>query len=485
MNKTIDREVLTPATGILQYRPAFLWLTGCALAGLAMAFLFDDSCQLDGGVHYLFAKWAWKHHELFVGVWSRPLYTLLYSIPALAGYRAARLFTVLICLAIGWQTWRMAADLKIERAPLAIAFVWLQPSFFLFCADNMTEPVFALTFIIALRLHHRGRFRAGMLVASLLILARPEGLFLGLLWGIWVIANQGLKFAINLPLLAVGSFIWWATAWLITGDPLFIKNNWPPNWPLTGTVYGAAGLLAYPIRLPEITGLLLVVPFLYGLVSSLKLREYFTLTSTFLLIFILHTILRAYGLLGSAGYPRYMIAISPAIAIITLTGWNRIASSFSRLPGKISICSAVVIIAFSAFGNFLYADGAEWSRDARAISDAYQWFRNHPQPITRLIWSEPYACILFDRDPWENPVFTGNRDDNLELLRNSPSGTVAVWDLRVGPKSNGLIVDDFEKAGFLRLYSRSFLLEGYILERPWFGYGGPRRQEIFLLYKTK
>src|SRR5262245_65766579 len=60
-----------------------LWLTGCALAGLAMAFLFDDSCQLDGGVHYLFAKWAWKHLEWFVGVWSRWLYTLVYSFSAL------------------------------------------------------------------------------------------------------------------------------------------------------------------------------------------------------------------------------------------------------------------------------------------------------------------------------------------------------------------------------------------------------------------
>jgi hypothetical protein len=479
------RSLLHPSSFILypSSLSSSLWLTGCAFAGLAMAFLFDDSCQLDGGMHYLFARWAWKHLELFVGVWSRPSYTLLYSIPALAGYRIARIFTVLICLAIGWQTWRMAADMKLERAPLAIAFVWLQPSFFLFCADNMTEPVFALTFIIALRLHHRGSVRTGMLVASLLILSRPEGLFLGLLWGIWVIAGRGFKSIIDLPLLAAGSFIWWAVAWLITGDPLFIKNNWPPNWPMTGTIYGAAGLLAYPIRLPEIAGLFLVVPFLYGLYISIKRREYFILSSTFLLIFILHTILRAYGLLGSAGYPRYMIAISPAIAIITLIGWNRISNFFSHLPGKIRFCTAVVIIALSAFVNVLYVDGAEWSRDAHAIGTAHRWYKNNPQPITRLIWSQPYACILFEGDPWENPVFTDNRDENLELLRNSPRGTMVVWDSRVGPKSKGLKVDDIEKAGYVRLYSQSFLLEGYILNRSWFGYGGPRYQEIYLLYK--
>ena len=68
-----------------------------------MLFLFDDSCQQDGGQHYLFARQAWVHHELFVGVWSRPLYTSVYAFPALIGYRAARTLTVLICLAISYQ----------------------------------------------------------------------------------------------------------------------------------------------------------------------------------------------------------------------------------------------------------------------------------------------------------------------------------------------------------------------------------------------
>src|SRR5262245_2863216 len=164
---------------------AHLWLIVCALAGVAMLFLFDDSCQQDGPQHYLFARWAWVHHELFVGVWARPLYTSIYAFPALIGYRAARLLTVLICLAISYHTWRLAEDLRIDRVPLSIPLVWLQPSFFLFCTDNMTEPIFALVFVIALRLHHRGRLKAGMVVASLMVLARPEGFFLGALWGFW------------------------------------------------------------------------------------------------------------------------------------------------------------------------------------------------------------------------------------------------------------------------------------------------------------
>src|SRR5262249_26442955 len=263
---------------------------------------------------------------------------LLYAFPAMVGHQTTKLFSVLVCLVIAHQTWRLATDLKIERAPLAIALLWLQPMFFLYCADTMTEPVFALVYVLALQLHQLGRVKAGMIIASLTILARPEGFFLCALWGIWVLAKarpmdgkiwslSRLSFdaASSILLLVTGAFIWWLAALIITGDPIFIRNNWPPNWSLTGSLYGTA---TYPIRLPEIVGLFMLPPFLYGLIHLLKQRKLFTITSTFLLLFILHTILRAYGLLGSAGYPRYMLSVSPAIALITLVGWNQLATLF-------------------------------------------------------------------------------------------------------------------------------------------------------------
>jgi hypothetical protein len=478
-----------------------------------MLFLFDDSCQMDGGQHYLFARWAWAHHELFVGVWSRPLFTFLYAFPSFVGFRAARGLTVLICLATAWQTWRLAEDLKLRRAPLSIVLLFLQPSFFLFCADTMTEPIFALVYAVALRLHHRDWVKTGMVVASLMILARPEGLFLGILWGIWVLriattqaisANQSTNWmqgvfrftksairnpqsAIQLFLLATGSVLWWLTAWWITGDPLFIKHNWPNNWPLTGTVYGAHGLIAFPSRLPEIAGLCLLPVFIYGLVWLLRQRQLFTITSSFLLLFVLHTILRAYGLLGSAGYPRYLVAISPAIALITLSGWNEMSRFFAHVSRPVRMGCAAVLLMTSAWVNFVYADGAEWSRDAKAINAVHSWFQlqtDKPQ-ILRFIWSKPYACILFARDPWENPAFTHNHERDLKLLSEMPAGTLALWDERVGPKEYGLRASDFQAAGFELMYSQSFQLQGYILDRSWFGFGGTRQQTIYLLYKRK
>jgi hypothetical protein len=465
---------------------AWLWLAACALTTAALVWLFPDSCQQDGGHHYLFARWAWTHPELLVGVWSRPLFTLLYSLPAQRGYPAAKLFSALISLFTAWQAFRLAEEMKLARAPLIVPLLFLQPSFFLLCADTLTEPLFALIFVSALRLHLRGRVKAGMLAASTLILARPEGVFLGALWGVWVLLDQrdGRAWWRRWPstlLLASGALLWWLAAWLLTGDPLFIKHNWPMQQPLTGTSYGQGAWWSYAVRLPEIAGLWLLPPFLYGLARLLAQRKLGALTSTFLLFFALHSVLRAHGLLGSAGYPRYFVAISPAIALITLAGWNELAARFAHRHRRIKTACAALILAISAYTCFLYMDGAEWIRDARAVAEMHARFL--AQPVRRLIWSQAYMCIRFDRDPWEKPVFADNHTDNLRLLRESPGGTLVFWDERIGPAWHRLTPADFEAAGYRRLQSQAYTLRGYLLTHSWFGYGGPRRQSLHLLYK--
>ena len=129
---------------------------------------------------------------------------------------------------------------------MAIPLLFLQPSFFLLSSTVLTETLFALVFVIALRLHLSGRIRVGMIVASLLILVRPEGFFIGVLWGVWVlrIADCGLRIAESprlsesanglnvvaivgansalairnpqLLLLATGMILWWLAAYLIS-----------------------------------------------------------------------------------------------------------------------------------------------------------------------------------------------------------------------------------------------------------------------------
>jgi Gpi18-like mannosyltransferase len=178
-------------------RHALAWLAVFAAAGAALVLLYHDADQQDSGYHFLFARWAHRHPQYFISVWARPLFTLLYFPFAQFGYAAAKFLTVIISLGTAWQTFRLARQIKFDRAEMAIPLLFLQPSFFLLSSTVLTETLFALVFVIALRLHLSGRIKAGMIVASLLILVRPEGFFIGVLWGVWVlrIADCELRIA--------------------------------------------------------------------------------------------------------------------------------------------------------------------------------------------------------------------------------------------------------------------------------------------------
>jgi hypothetical protein len=468
---------------------ARLALAICGVAGVVLAFLYPDSYQQDGGHHYLFARFAWTHPELFVGVWSRPLFTFLYSVPAQFGYPAAKLFTLALCLLTADQTVRLAEKLGLPRAPLVVVLLFLQPAFLMIAADTMTEPLFALVFVVAVRLHIAGRIRTAMVVASLMILARPEGFFLGILWGVWVLADarDPRAWPRRLPatlLLLTGVVTWWLAAWFVTGDPLFIKHNWPANWGVSSAWYGVGPIWTYVARLPEIAGPLLGPAFLTGMALLVVQRRLVVVTSPILVLFVVHSMLRTFGWFGSAGYPRYFVCVSPAIAIVTLMGWNAISDWIGRVRPAWRRPAGAVVLAASTIVCVFYVDLAGfYGRDARAVREMHEWFRDHPRPISRLVWSQAYMAIVFDRDPWEKPVLSSDRAASLATLRASPPGTLVFWDGETGPAWHGLSANDIESAGYERLRSQSYRLDGWLRGSRWLATWTLRSQEMHLFYK--
>ena len=469
-------------------RRAWLWLAFWTLAGAAFALAFPKGADQDSGYHYIKARWAFVHPLMFVDVWARPLFTTLYAIPAQAGVLATKLFTLLLGLVTAWQSWRLAEALGVRRPSTVIALLFLQPVFFLFCADTMTEPLFALVFVTALRLHHGGRVRAGMLVASLMILARPEGFFLGLLWGVWALVDRRdprpwWKRIPSTGLLATGFVAWWAAALVMTGDPLFIRNNWPGIWSATGVTYARGSIWGFAMRMPEIAGPILLLPFLAGLVTTLRNRVFATITSAFLVIFVVHSLLLATGRFGSTGFPRYLICVAPATAILALVGWRALEDALrSRLP-RIAPAVGAAALAASGFLSVVYVDAMPQPRDAGAMAGLVEEFNKQPVPYMRLAWSQAYMCALFDRDPVENPTWSAVRGENLARLKELPEATLVSWDRTIGPSWFHLEVEDFEAAGFRRLASRkerlTARLSGFAKGIP----GVSTEQELVLLYR--
>ena len=480
----------------LDWQPV-VWLAVLGAIAVALVLLYPDSSSADGGTHFLQARWAWRagHRSLLVDVWGRPLFTLIYSLPALLGYRAAKLFTVAISLACAWETWRVAKLLRFERPALVLPLLFLQPTFLGVVPETMTEPLFGLVFIVALRLHLEGRVRAGAVIASLLPLARPEGPFLVALWGVWILLDSRLPgtWWRRIPttfLLATGMILWWLAALAITRDPLWIRHNAP--WTLTSATASHGSFWLYWGMRWEILGPQLWRVFIVGMAALLIRRRALELPSAVLVIFLLHSTMWAKGLMNTEGFARYITCTAPAIALITLAGWNVIADALSWLMRSlgaarargavIAILSAIVLLR-SGWYALTYVDGQEGSRASWAMQDSYQWFRAHPRPVRELAWSRPYMAILFDWDIWRNLKWTNDREHNLALIRSAPSGTLLFWDDATGPDWYHLTASDFPSAGFTRLQSKSYDLFPLISHESWNHGLAPRHEAMHLFYK--
>jgi len=256
---------------------------------------------------------------------------------------------------------------------------------------------------------------------------------------------------------------------------------------------GTGPLWWYAALLPLIVGLPLVVPFLVGLRRLIRKREFAHGTSAFLTLFALHSLMFTRGWFGSAGYARYFVCVSPAIALITLAGWNALAERGAKFFDVSKPAVAALVLFASTLTCLLYVDGIRFTRDARGAEEMLAWLhRQRPEflepgsgAVSRLISSQAYARIQLDRDPWERPNFSADRQNNLNLIRRSPARTLVLWDEETGPKWFGLRAEDFEAAGYERLQSQDFNLEGWFVRLRWDHWGGPRRQRMHWLYKPQ
>lgn len=457
------------------------WLMAFALIGIALVFLYRDADQQDAGYHFLFARWAWQEPWYLIGVWTRPLFTLVYSLPAQFGYPAAKLFTLALCLATGFQVYKLALDLGLERAQLAVPFLMLQPAYFLLVTETQTESLFAFLLVIALRLDFRGYTRTGRIAASLLILVRPEGFFIALIWGVWTLLDvrngkTWIGRAVETIWLACGVVIWWLAAWTISGDPLWIGHDWPGDWEVTRAANGRGPIWWYLILLPMVVGPVLLPLFALGLHRLMTRRQFLLGVGSFLMLFAAHSVMFWRGWFGAAGYARYLVCVSPAIAIITLVGWNQVANRIGRVTASVAALVSLVICVY-------YVDGYRFTRDSRAIDEMVIWLHTQPLPISRLVFSQSYMCIRLDCSPLNRVLLTADVEQNLEVLRESPGPTLVFWDAEVGPKFYGLEARDFEACGYRRLRSQAYHLEGWFFRIPWRYHGGPRLQEMHLFYR--
>jgi len=405
----------------------------CTLIAISILIFFEGTGkEADSISHYLYAKFAFKHPELLLNHWAKPVFTFLAAPFAQMGLIGIKIFNSLCALGTAYFTIRIAKFEKLKLPGLAALFYFIFPLSFLTTFSGLTEPLFALFLTAGIFLCYQQNYVLASLLLSFSPFIRSEGiLFIGL-FGIYFSAKKLYK---ELLILFIGHIFLALIGWIYHGNPIWVIDEIP--YAELDSPYGSGSFTHFFKQLNGAIGIPLYILFWVGMLHVIiqttinkRFKEplFMLLVMGFLCFFLAHTFFWQFGLFNSMGLRRVFAAITPLMALIALVGFHQ----FSKLLGEkyksgLQIVLILLIFAFPFSGN---RAAVEWSKlnlspaQQNAVQ-AVKLIRSKNLDGRRMIYTDPYLAVLFNHDPFD-------REKRLILSpvgwEEWKSGDLVIWD---------------------------------------------------------
>jgi len=421
-----------------------------AAAGLfSEGFLEGDACT-----HYLYARFAFDEPHLMTNVWGRPFCTIIYALPAVLGRRAGvRIFSMIIAVAAGLLTARIAARQGHRHPELALIFLLGQPLVFLHSFSELTELPFVLLMAGAFLAYQRRQWLLLAVLAGLMPTARPEGFIM--------LAGAALALVLHgawcyLPLLVAPLGIWSHAGWYLTGPYSYPWYRWlPEQWPYSSTSsYQAGHLLHFVASLPAVISPLVFPALLAGIILTIRGTEGPTTTApaarpwqrlwqalfgpdhrrrcdvliALLALFVLagHSFLYWRGMWSSNGELRYMLVVAPMWALLAAKGWEWV---FQRMSWRRPVMWAGLAVLFPAVINLFYrVVPVQLTFESQRARDMARWY------AAQCPWRDRYSRLMApDREIYYHlDLSPSNWDRSAEYypptIEKDHKGIILIWD---------------------------------------------------------
>jgi hypothetical protein len=263
--------------------------------------------------------------------WVRPLFALLYFLPARIGLFAVNFQALLLSLLTAWLVFKTAKEMKLAVPQLSIVFLIFQPFWWGTSAQAVTEPLAGLIIAASLYFHTTKRWELFALMGGFLPLARLE---LIVLLPLWVIVLWRKKEFIRFPFLTLPGLLW-----LVAGSLHFGA----PTWLFSSThAYGTGPFSWYFERYIYIAG----APVLYFVwLALLKSRRAEFRHGLFFSAFFLYILIFWKADIGSVGFLRHLVVISPVAALLANEGFSKWLDKKDRL----SLFASSALITITTF----------------------------------------------------------------------------------------------------------------------------------------
>lgn len=325
------------------------------MVGIGLFYLFilwhfngtgDDG---DSIFHFLYAKYAFKHPELFLHHWAKPIFVLLASPFAQFGFIGLQVFNVLLSLGNVWLVTSVARRLGYSFSIVGGFFQAMSPLALVLAFSGLTEPLFAFLCLCGLYFFLSERKVIALIVISFLPFVRTEGvLFLGLM-AMVVVWEREWKV---LPLLLLGFLFYAVIGGIVSNDFLWFFHQMP--YTQGASHYGHGRIFHFVDQLFYVVGLPFYFFLIIGLFAGLwqfiqgRLRviEVSFIYGGFVGYVIAHSLFWYFGIFDSMGLKRVLVGVLPLASFIALNGLNWIVSFLGGKKQKIQFVFWIGLLVF-------------------------------------------------------------------------------------------------------------------------------------------
>ncbi len=449
-----------------------LLLAFYAVAGIVTMYLFDGTGDSgDSIMHYLFARYAPAHPELYFDHWAKPVFVLISSPFAQFGFIGMKVFNLSTSILAFQLTYLTAKSLNISNPLLSVVFLMFMPLYYILTFSGLTEPLFSLFLIGGVFLAVHRKYIAASVIVSLMPFVRSEGLIIMIVFGIWLLVRKQWKY---LPWLLTGHLIYAVAGNFLYHDLLWVFTKIP--YSNLDSKYGSGPLLHFVYQINYVIGIPLYFLTVIGIISYgwhwskknvvIPVQETILVFLGFTLFFIAHSLFWYFGIFNSMGLKRVLLGVAPLISLIALRGFNFItleAFHGYKIIGRITgIMLVAVVVLFPFSGN---PAAINWKKEMKLTSEQSMaravagFIRENPvQPNNKLLYSHPYLSVALNLDHFDA---SRRQDLNLQNLEFLQPGDKVVWDSWFSIIENGVPLDNLlGRDGLVREIDFSSKVEG-------------------------
>ncbi len=397
---------------------------------------FNGTCDAaDSIMHYLFARYAPAHPELFFDHWAKPVYVILASPFAQFGFTGIKVFNSIISLTTIFYTYKTTLLLKIKNALLVVIIMMFAPLNYINTFSGLTEPLFALVTVLGIFFCVKQRYITASIIISFLPYVRSEGLIIIGVFALYFIIKKAWR---TLPFLIVGSVFFSIAGYFVYHDLLWVFTKIP--YATLSSVYGKGTLTHFVEELINVVGiplyLLLWIGFILAVFNFFKRRshteETFLFLSGFSAFVIAHSLFWYLGIFNSLGLKRVLIGIMPVIAVIALQGFNFITEHAFKTKEKIKFALQIILIVYIIIFPFTDNPSAiHWQKEMQLGPDqvlankmsAYFIATNDTKHL--FIYDHQQLSISMNIDPFDDLKRKSVSRENVMAMK---PGDILIWE---------------------------------------------------------